>query len=72
MRLQRGESSYSTKRSSFDKTANRKLIQRLVGITATNTCNVTSIIDDRPASRIFLNTWVINLLVASQTIMLET
>lgn len=34
--------------------------------------NVTSIIDDRPASRMFLNTWIINWLVASQAIKLET
>jgi len=59
----------------FDKPANRKFIQRLVGITAKKKkylANVTSIIDDRPGSRIFLNTWIISLFFASQMIMLET
>jgi hypothetical protein len=34
--------------------------------------DVTSIIDDLPASRIFLNTWIANFLVTSQTIVQET
>jgi len=58
----------------FDKPANRKLIQRLVGITAKKKYLeiLTSIIDDRPASIIFLNTWIANLLFDSLTIMLQT
>jgi hypothetical protein len=63
---------FKKKKFSFDKSANRKVIQRLVGIIPKKiTCNITSIIDDCPGSRIFVNTRIIILLVSSQKIVLE-